>query len=201
MIKDFTAEMSTLHGTAGDYSIKFPKNISDNDAEIKIICRGDQWPSTEIFVDRDDCVISVMGMLEFNAFVRFMCEYGASTGVCEIIHTRSEREVNLQNQFLAGPAATLPAPYTCTCGSTSSRLQREMFGDEMERVCNDCNRSEADAKFILKKEMEMPFGKHKGTSLVDLIKNEPDYVEWLLKTIAPGNLSRRLDELWSSRDE
>jgi uncharacterized protein (DUF3820 family) len=57
--------------------------------------------------------------------------------------------------------------------------------------------------------MKMPFGKHKGTELETLIKDEPDYIVWLaenckltgeLKTIIIKNYRIVKNEV-NSRDE
>jgi len=85
MNKDFTADMSALYGMAGKYSVTMPEDQRNNDSVFKIKCTDDQWPSAFARTTDYSFEIHIAGGMEFDAFVRFICEYGATTGVCNII--------------------------------------------------------------------------------------------------------------------
>jgi len=87
--------------------------------------------------------------------------------------------------------------YECACGSTGFHTEVKVINgnDHVVRICNDCEKSKGFVRSVSNEEFKMPFGKHKGAPLKELIQNEPDYVSWLMKTIDSGNLKRRITEL------
>ena len=81
----FEVTQIDVHGMAGRYSVSLPENRRDNDSLFKIRCAGDQWPSAYARSTDDSFEVHVVGGMEFDAFIRFMCEYGATIGICKLI--------------------------------------------------------------------------------------------------------------------
>lgn len=65
----------------------------------------------------------------------------------------------------------------------------------LRSFCISCKEAFQLLKSVPNDEFAMPFGKHKGKKLSDLVKENPDYVRWLAENIKDGNVKTRAIEV------
>jgi hypothetical protein len=77
------------------------------------------------------------------------------------------------------------------------KMPLEGGGFHLKASCRECK---AYIKMLPHAEPKMPFGKHKGLTVNELISESRDYAEWILPKLWETRFKRELSEaLWKQR--
>lgn len=88
----------------------------------------------------------------------------------------------------------LPCRY---CGSIDIVEEEQIFSDGTRHIrltCGQCGRFQQYRKKVNNNEFTMPYGKHKGEKIIDIVHSDRKYAVWISENSHSHNLRDRFRE-------